>query len=351
MRQKKGCYSIKTRTIGTIMALRKFTIGMIAIFLLSTGLPIESAGKKYTVKYATLAPAGSVWAQYVKIMEKEIEKRSGGEIDFRSYFGGTAGDEKTMRRKLKAGLLDMATFTGITLGEIAPATRVLELPMFFNSYQGVDAAVNALYGDFDKEFAKKGFTLVAWGEGGFVYLLTKNPVNEVEKLQGLKTWAPPGDIIVKTFFKKYGVIPVYLGIESVLTGLQTGGLDAVYGPPMAAIALQWYNEINYITDLKITCATAATLFNSRKFNKLPEKHRKIVLDVMQEYSRKLVLQTRKDAKTAMKILQQNGIKTVKMEPAVIRSMQKRSDEVYKELTGVLYSKEILKKALSARNRF
>ena len=121
-------------------------IRQVVFTTLLVALPLAYAAypsSKYTVKYATLAPAGSVWAKYVKLMEKEIEKRTNGAVDFRSYFGGVAGDENTIRRKLKAGLIDMGTFTGVSLGEILPEARVLELPMFFENYNEVDAAVNA----------------------------------------------------------------------------------------------------------------------------------------------------------------------------------------------------------------
>lgn len=299
---------------------------------------------KYTLKYATMAPQGSLWYKYAELMRQEIVKESGGRIKIKAYYGGIAGDEKTMAKKLKAGLLDIAAFSGMGLGEIASSVRILELPLFFDNYGQVDKVVNGLYPYFYKDFAKEGVIPAAWGEGGFVYLMTKPRLNQFSEMKGVKIWAPSGDIIVKDMFEKYGLVPVFLGLESVLTQLQTGGLSAVYAPPMAAIGLQWYNEVQYIYNIKLTCSTGATLLNKRKFEKLPADLQKIVLRVMQKYSRELVLSLRKENEKALEIFQKKGIKMIQFPAADLRIMKAFAIQVQDELAGRLYSKELLKKA-------
>ncbi len=45
--------------------------------------------------------------------------------------------------------------------------------------------------------------------------------------------------------------PVPLGLADVLTGLQTGLVDVVSGPPVAAVALQWFTKIKYA--IEVSC--------------------------------------------------------------------------------------------------
>ncbi len=317
------------------------------LFLPAANAPVQAA---YTLKYATVAPDGSFWAKYVKLIKEEIETKTNHEVELKIYLGGVAGDEKTMARKLKAGLIDIAAFSGQGLGEILPATRILELPMFFHDYREVDAVVNTLYDEFRVMLKNEGFLLGGWGEGGFVYLFTRDPVKNAEDMRGVKIWAPTGDPIVTSMFKKYGFVPTYLGLESVLAQLQTGGIEAVYAPPMAAIGLQWFHEVGYMNDLKLSCATGATLINEAKLSRLPPEYRQIVLEVSEKYSREMVLELRKQNKEALEVMQAKGVEMIHMDKTEVDAMEQKSIEVYLELTGDLYSRELLEMALRARDK-
>jgi len=306
-------------------------------------------GAEFTLKYATMAPQGSLWHKYSEIIKHEIMKQSKGRIEVKTYYGGIAGDEKTMVKKLKAGLIDIAAFSGMGLGEVLPSVRLFELPMFFNSYDEVDRVVNGLYDFYEGEFKKEGVVLTAWGEGGFVYLMSKNRMNAFMDMKGVKIWAPTGDLIVKTMFQKYGFVPVFLGFESVLSQLQTDGISAVYAPPMAAIGLQWYNEVGFLYDIRLTCSTGATLMNAKKFEKLPDDLKKIVIQVMKKYSRELVLSLRKENETGLSIFKNKGIRIIQFPSGDLATMKRYAVEVQDELSGKLYPGELLARARKLRD--
>jgi len=302
---------------------------------------------KIILKYATVAPSGSLWARYIEKIKNDIENKSKGQILIKAYYSGVAGDESTMSKKLKAGLIDIAAFTGLELGNIVSDIKVMELPFFFDNYKQVDLATSALTKDMEELFDKKNLVFAGWGEGGFVYLLSKKPIQKFSDMDGMKIWAPVNEQIVKSLFMKYSLVPSYIGFESVLTQLQTGGLDAVYAPPMVAISMQWYQNVAYLTDLKLTCATGATLMNKSSFNKLPEDLKEIVLNAIRENSRALILELRKQNDEAMQIMKNKNINVVKMENSEISRLKEKGREVQMELSGKLYSKEILMKALNS----
>ncbi|MDH4200045.1 MAG: TRAP transporter substrate-binding protein DctP [Spirochaetia bacterium] len=329
--------------------MKKIQVIAVVIFAIIFIAPGTNHAAEFTLKYAAMAPQGSLWHKYSELIKNEIEKRSGGRIAIKAYYGGIAGDEKTMAKKLKAGLIDMAAFSGMGLGEILPSVRLLELPMFFDNYSEVDRVIYELNDYYSSQFEKQGVILGAWGEGGFVYLMSIARMNQFLDMKGLKIWAPSGDLIVKSMFQKYGFVPVFLGFESVLPQLQTGGLSAVYAPPMAAIGLQWYGEVHYIYDVKLSCSTGATLFNKAKFSKLPIELQEIILNVTKKYSRELILSLRQENKKALEIFEKNGIELIKFPAADLVKMQKYAIEVQDELAGSLYEKEILETARKLKN--
>ncbi|MDH4263540.1 MAG: TRAP transporter substrate-binding protein DctP [Spirochaetia bacterium] len=327
----------------------KFYIRIVFTAVLFFSAEIHLFSAEFTLKYATMAPQGSLWHKYSEIIKREIMSQSKGRIEVKTYYGGIAGDEKTMAKKLKAGLIDIAAFSGMGLGDVLPSARIFELPMFFSNYDEVDRVVEGLYNQYEQDFKKEGVVLAAWGEGGFVYLMSKHKMNVFMDMKGLKIWAPTGDLIVKTMFQKYGFVPVFLGFESVLTQLQTDGISAVYAPPMAAIGLQWYNEVSYIYDIKLTCSTGATLINQHKFNQLPDDLKKVVIDVMKKYSRELVLSLRKENDRALEVFKKKGIQMIKFPDSDLIEMKKFAVEVQDELSGKLYTKDLLNKARKFRD--
>jgi len=319
--------------------IRKTAVAWIFFISCTAILPAE-----FTIKYATMAPAGSLWQKYSDLIKFEIQKNTGGRVELKSYYGGIAGDEKTMGKKLRAGLIDMASFSGIGLGEILPSARLFELPMFFKNYAEVDKVVNGLTGYYKAEFAKENLVLGSWGEGGFVYLMSSEPLKQFMDMKGMKIWAPSGDVIVKTMFQKYGFVPVFLGMESVLTQLQTGGLGAVYAPPMAAVGVQWYNEVRDIYDVKLTGAVGATLLNKSRFSKLPADLQKIILKAIEKHSRDLVLSLRQENSRTLDLFKNKNIKMIDFPPSDVTLLEKYSREVQDELAGKLYSADVLARA-------
>lgn len=301
-----------------------------------------------TFRYATIAPQGSIWAKNAQAMKKDIEKSTNGRVRLQIFYGGVAGEETTVLKKLRAGLVDMASFTGIALGTKFPEVRILELPMFFENERQVDAVVRELYPYFEKQFSKKGFVLAGWGESGFVYLLSKKPVRKVEDMNGRKIWAPKGDKLVQTMLSEFGLIPVYLGFESVLPQLQTGGLEAVYGPPMGVIGLQWFRYVKYYADIKLAHGTGATLISKRSYKKLNAKDQKTVKALVKKYSRKLVLSLRKENIKGLRILRKRGVIRTVVPKKGAALLKRKSDIVAKKLIGKMYSRKLLNRAIRAK---
>ncbi|MCB1200675.1 MAG: TRAP transporter substrate-binding protein DctP [Leptospiraceae bacterium] len=302
-----------------------------------------------TIKYATIAPQGSVWAENAEKMKKEIEQKSKGSLKVQIFYGGVAGEETTVLKKLKAGMIDMASFTGIALGNEVSEVRLLELPMFFNNEKQVDAVVKALYPDFEKKFQQRGFVLAGWGESGFVYLMSQKPIQRIEDMKGTKIWAPKGDPLVKSMLAEFGLIPVFLGFESVLPQLQTGGIEAVYAPPMGAIGLQWFRYVKHYSNIQLAHGTGATLISSKTYKKLNAEQQKILKETSEKYSRELVKTLRSENEKGMAILKKRGIKAVEVNNADAQTLREKSVLVQNKLVGSLYSKDLLNKARAARD--
>ncbi|WP_198265539.1 TRAP transporter substrate-binding protein DctP [sulfur-oxidizing endosymbiont of Gigantopelta aegis] len=71
------------------------------------------------------------------------------------------------------------------------------------------------------------------------------------------------DKISQETLQSFGVIPIPLPYGDVLAGLQTGLIDTVAMSPIGAIALQWYTQIKYITDMPLLYSLGILALNKK----------------------------------------------------------------------------------------
>ncbi len=312
-------------------------------------LPITLEAKE--LKLAIVAPEGSAWEKVMNKWNQELSKKTKGQLKLKIYAGGVLGDEKDVIRKMQIGQVHMGGFTGLGLGIINSQVRVLELPMMFNNYDEVDFVTKKIRSQLEKGFEKKGFKLLGWAETGFINIFSNRPISTRENMDGMKMWMWEGDPLVKAMYDQFGIVPIPLALPDVLTSLSTNLIDAVYAPPLGAIALQWFTKTKYMTDLKLADSTGGILITKRAFLSIPESQRKVLLETARKYSKMLVDRTREDNKKSYKTLERAGIQTVKVPKEEKERIQETSKKVWRVLAGKLYSEELLKQVSGAVNEY
>ena len=317
----------------------KLTIPILALLF---SLCSSASSQEYLIKFATLAPDGSTWMSVMKEYDSAVRKESGGRLGFKIYSGGKAGDERDVLRKIQLGQFHSAGFTGVGLGEIAPKVRILDSPFLFESYE----EVNEIYKKFDKEFNQafdeNGFVLLGWAEVGFVYIFSQSPILRAEDVKKNKMWIWEGDPIAESAFSSLGVSPIPLAITDVLTSLQTGLINAVYTPPLGAIALQWFTKVKYMLDLPLADAAGAVVISRKKYDELPTDLKVILTQNGQKYMEKLTRLSRDDNRKSIEVLKKNGVQVMAPPSAgTVREYQAIGQRARRMLVGKLYSEELL----------
>ncbi|MCD6459396.1 TRAP transporter substrate-binding protein DctP [bacterium] len=300
-----------------------------------------SAKDKYVLKFATIAPEGTTWMNTLEEMNKEIIAESNGRLKLRIYPGGIMGDELDVLRKMRINQIHGGGFTGVGLGKILPCVRVLDLPYLFNTNNEVDYVDNKMFDFFLKQYDAKGYVLLGWAEAGFVYLFSQFEAKTKDDLKKLKLWAWQDDPIAKAVFEGIGLCTIPLPVTDVLTSLQVGMIDAVYSPPLGALALQWYTRVDYMYSPPITHASGGVLVSKKFVNSLPDDLKKILKDKFKKYLRILNSRSRQDNEKAKEILKKNGIKIISLPDADLEKIKIDAKKVWNNLAGRQYSKELL----------
>ena len=263
------------------MMKRRDAMKVLGAATLSAGLGLErQARAAEVIKIGTLAPGASPWGQVFKIWADAVSQKSGGRVELQFFYNGQQGDEGAMVGKMKAGQLDGAAVSGVGLGKIYNPILALQVPGLFRTWAKLDAARDAMKGELEKGAKDAGFSILGWADVGSVRLMTKGfEVRTPDDLKGKKPWMWRDDGIQSAFFQTVGgVTPVPLNVPEVLPQLNTGAINVVMAPALAAEQLQWSLKLDTINDDMSGFAIGAVVLSSKRLGTLPDDLLAIVTD-------------------------------------------------------------------------
>ena len=314
-------------------------------------LAVAPAARADELRIATLAPSGSPWMEVLDKAANEIKEKTAGRVTLKYFEGGQQGDERDFVRKIKLGQLDGAAVTAVGLAMIDESIRVLELPMMFASVEEFDYVADKVWPYFQKKFDKKGFKLTERGEVGWIYILSKTKIEKLDDLRRQKLWLWGDDQVVGAMFKKLGLNGVPLGVPEVDAALSSGKIDACYSSPVAAVALQWYSKVKFMTSMPIGFAIGATVVSNDAYTKVSPEDVRTLTELNRSTSRKLRKLIRKANEDATSVMSRKGVTPVETPSATVDEITKQATELWYQLAGKVYSKDELKMVLDARGEY
>ena len=306
-------------------------------------LMIGSAHAVVTLKLAVLVPEGTTWGESLKKLSTEIDKISQGEVKLKIYYGGVAGDEPDVLRKIRIGQMNGGIFTGKTLGEIFGDIRVMEIPFtFYQDRQKALETLQKLTPFFNKGLEAKGFVNLGFYEVGQIYLVSTKKVDSLETLKGIKIWAWEGDALVKAMIESLQLVSVPLAITDVLSSLSTGIIDAAYAPPLGIIALQWHTKIKYLIDFPTAYSLGALLVSKKDWGKIKPDIQTKILTMAKGFVEQANTDSVKENEAGREQLKKLGVQFVSFPQSDYNQAASYREKVIQKLKGSLFSETALK---------
>src|SRR6202162_6708445 len=216
---------------------------VVALLIASVTLPAQTV-----IRLGTLVPKGSRWHEILLKMGEEWKKESGGKIELKIYPGGEQGDEPEMVQKLRIKKLQAVELSGAGLSGIDAAVSALQIPMMLSSYEELDYVRDHIADRLEKGMAQRGFIVLNWGDAGWVHFFTKQPAAHPDDIRKMKLCVLQGDNTTFELYKINGFRPIALAATDILTGLQTGLVDAIQSPMLLALSNQWFRAAKNMLD-------------------------------------------------------------------------------------------------------
>lgn len=331
------------RMIGDIFRKQSFPPASAAALVWAVLFLASPAGAKTTLKLAALAPEGTNWAKSLKKFSREVKRKTDGEVRLKIYYGGVAGDEPDVLRKIRLGQMHGGVFTGNTLGSISGETRVLELP--FNFYDQREKGLKALQGMapyLNSKIREEGFENLGFYEIGQVYVVSSKKAASIPQMRGIKIWSWEGDKVVEALIDSLDLISVPLALPDVLQSLSTGIIDAAYAPPLGILALQWQSQIKYLIDFPTAYSIGALLLSSKAWKKLDGKERKVVKKLAAKHIKEANEFAAQDNAKGLKTLKDQGVEFVRFSDKDTARAEEIRKSVVEKLKGKVFSAKALK---------
>lgn len=270
-------------------------------------LQLPHAAMAETFKIATISPANSSWMRLMREGAEEIAERTEGRVEFKFYPGGVMGDDSAVIRKIRFRQLQGAALTIGALQQFYTDVQIYSMPMMFRDYAEVDAVRAELDPVVIAGLEEAGWVAFGFGEAGFAYAMSKRPGATLEEARAQKVWIPTDDNGSLATIEGFGITPVPLSIADVLTGLQTDLIEAVAVPPVGALALQWYTQVDYLLDLPLLYVYGVMTVEKRAFDRLEAGDQAVVRDVMERQFAEITAINRRDHESALEALGNQGI--------------------------------------------
>jgi TRAP-type transport system periplasmic protein len=306
--------------------------------LLILSLFISFQASATSVKFGTIAPAGTPWADSLEEIKNRVNKDSQGKIKIKTYLGGQLGGELEIMQKIRRGNIQGGGLTSAAMASIIPELDILEIPYLFESSEEADFILdNYLLEPFRKLFAEKGFVMVTWAENGWRSIghktkLIKTPADlKAQKIRSQESK------VHLAFWKKMNASPVAIATPEVLPALQTGVVEGFDNTPLFTLAAEWQTAIKFYSVTEHIYQPAAVIYSKKFWDGLSEADKKILMGPGNGLALNIRTNVRKLGDSLIDVLKESGVTTYKLTAKEKEVFQKASDgiaeQTVKEIGG------------------
>ena len=321
-----------------------------AIIAAAAAAPAGAAG--FTIKMATLSPDGSPWDGFFESMGEDWEKGTDGRVSLTIYPGGVAGDEPDILRKMKIGQYHAAALSVSGLADISRDFTVFEIPLFFRSEREMFHVLRELTPGLRTTLDEKGFVLLGWGYVGQVHFFTNERARTVEEMQKLRIFTWAGDEAMTDWWRQGGFKPVALAATDIVTGLQTGMIDALAVPPIYAMSVQFFKQAKYLADIPLIPMMGAIVLTKRAWNRISEADREVLFQGGERAENRIFDTIPTLEQTAIRLMGSQGLEVVPIVGTEVEDDWKRiARDFAEDMRGRTVPEAVFDRATAVRDAY
>ena len=238
----------------------------------------RTAVAQTVIRMATAVPEGTLWWRSIHQFQKDVETATNGQLRFKIYFGGIAGDELQVGERIRREQLDGAFSGGMLCMRAAPSMRVMRVLGLFQGRGELNYVLGRLKPTLDDEFRRAGFVNLGLVGVGPELVFSRKPIRTLAELKATRLWTWGSDNTLAPGLDGLGFTTVRADLPDAGRLYDEGKIDGFVAAPAAALAFQWSARARYLLPLRLASLDACILISNRAWDPLPEGYKSIVRD-------------------------------------------------------------------------
>jgi TRAP-type C4-dicarboxylate transport system substrate-binding protein len=328
---------------------------LIALVSLLCTVVLFEAQAPLTVRVATAAPDKSEWHDALIQLNDTLRRGTSNRVALRINAGGTQGSEKAViDRMLTGGPVDASLLTANGLAMIDDAFNVFGIPFFFESEAEMRYVQEKLTPMLAARLEAKRFQLLAWGEGGWVQLFSKQPLKTLADVKRAKLFSSEGNDRMIQWYKANGFNAVAMPESEIMKQLKTlNGIEVVPIPPYPAQLLGLYRDAPYMLQMQVAQLVGAIIMTTNSWSKLSEADRKVLVDAAKAMQTRLEREVPKKDEASIAEMQKEGrdLKVTTLDPKAATEFRAEAEKMTAAMSGNIVPKDVFDAALRERNAY
>lgn len=225
-----------------------------------------------------LPPQATIPAKALIPWGEKVSAESNGRIKVEKFDAmALGGTPPQLVDQVTDGVVDLIwTVIGYTPGRF-PSTEAFELPFFMTTGE---ATSKAFHEYCEKHCADEfnGMKVIAWHAHGPGLIHSKNPVNSLEDMNGLKIRG--GSRVINLLLERLGATPIGMPVPAVSEGLSKGVIDATTIPwevtPSLRVSELVKNHTGFSGAHGLYTQTFVFAMNQSSYDRLPDDLKAVI---------------------------------------------------------------------------
>ncbi len=269
----------------------------------------------------TFVPIRSQSTRASFLLSKQIQERSGGQLKIEIVGGPEAIPSVDQPSAVRSGVFDMI---------LSPpdASLIPESLCFILSGQTPAQERESGFYDLMAEIYSKQNVFYlgrAAVDNEFHIMLAKNRVEKLEDLAGLKLSAFGATL---PLIKALGAVPVSVPFHDVFTAMERGVVDGIIDVKTGLKTWGLAAVVKYMVNVPIYGQNLVILVNLDSWNKLPQEHKQMMIDIMAGIENNELLELYvKRSKGALKLAVDKGMQFIELPAADAKRLADLAHEV------------------------
>lgn len=258
-----------------MFSLKALTAGFVAVAAFTS----VAGAQEITLRlHQMLPPQATIPAEALKPWGAKVMEESGGRLKIEQYDAmALGGTPPQLVDQVADGVVDMIwTVIGYTPGRY-PTTEAFELPFMVTTGEATSKAFHEYCEKYCmEEFA--GMKVIAFHTHGPGLIHSKNPIEKLEDMQGVKIRG--GSRTINQMLEALGSTPVGMPVPAVSEALSKGVIDATTIPwevtPSLRVSELVKNHTGFTGDEGLYTQTFVFAMNQASYDALPDDMKAVI---------------------------------------------------------------------------